>query len=129
MFSSYLANKMLDLTLKGVAFTAIANGYVALTTVSNPATASEAAYTGAEVTGGSYARQMMTVGTASTKQDSNTNALTWTNLPAGTITAVMIFDAVSGGNLLYYGPLSAPATIAAGGGYQLPASTLINALT
>lgn len=64
--------------------------------------------TGDELTGGSYARQSITFGSISAGSMDNDNTLTFSGLPESTCTHFGIFDAVSGGNLLAYGPLETP---------------------
>lgn len=50
--------------------------------------------------------------------------LKFTNCPAATMTHVGIFDAYSGGNLLYYGPLDQPVTTTLGQTAVIPAKSL-----
>jgi hypothetical protein len=86
---------------------------------------------GTECTGGSYARQAMvaslanmsgTQGASSTTASAGTNAttsnnspVTFTGMPACSAVAFGIFDAISGGNMLEWSPLTgAPIAIAAG---------------
>lgn len=111
--SNYLENAMLNLTLNGTAFTAISTPYIALHTA-DPTDAG----TGAEVSGGSYARTSASFATASgtggsvaTDADVTfpTATGTW-----GTITHIGIWDAASSGNLLYHTALDASKTIASG---------------
>lgn len=73
---------------------------------------------GTEVSGGGYARQSATFAAASSPggTTSNTNEVTFTASGAafGTVTHIGIFDASTGGNLLWHGALSASKTIADG---------------
>jgi len=73
---------------------------------------------GTEVSGGGYARQSATFDAASSPggTTSNTNEITFTASGAafGTVTHIGIFDASTGGNLLWHGALSAFKTIADG---------------
>lgn len=86
---------------------------------------------GTEVTGGSYARQSMAASLAnmagtqsagSTTASSGTGAttsnnatITFTGMPAASLTAFGIYDAVSGGNLLEYAALTGqPIAVASG---------------
>lgn len=71
--------------------------------------------TGTEATGGSYARQAVTLGSASGGASTNTNALTF-SLPAGTFGYWAIYDATTVGNINAYGALSSPITVPTGGG-------------
>ncbi len=122
--SDYLENKLTDLILRGQAFTAPANLYVALFTA-----APSDAGGGTEVTGGSYARVAITASLAnwsgtqaagSTVASSGTGGASSNNgavtFPAptaawGNVTHFGIFDAVSGGNLLFWGALTTPKTV------------------
>jgi hypothetical protein len=96
-FSDYLENKLLDHTFRNTSYAPPATVYLALYTA-NPTDAGG----GTEVTGGGYARQAITFGAASGGAISNTAAVAFTATGAnyGTVSAVGIFDALSGGNLL-----------------------------
>jgi hypothetical protein len=129
--SNYLANKLIDFTLRGQTFTAPATVWVALaTTTGSPAAC------GTEVATGSYARVSVTTsltnfsGTqsaGSTAVSSGTNAgsgLTFSNngtvtFPAptanwGTVTEFCVFDASTAGNLLFRAALTTSKTINSG---------------
>lgn len=96
-FSDYLEDAVLDHVFRNVALTSPTTVYLALYTV----TPSDAGG-GTEVTGGGYARQAITFGAASGGAMSNSALVSFTASGAnfGTVAAVGIFDAVSGGNLL-----------------------------
>lgn len=73
---------------------------------------------GTEVTGGSYARAAVTNNAtnfpnAATAQKSNANAITWATATAlwGTVTHLVVFDALTGGNRFDWGPLDASRLI------------------
>lgn len=83
--------------------------YLALYTT-NPT----AADTGTEVTGGSYARQAITFGSLTGGSISNTGSITFSGLPAGTVTHFGIRSAASGGTLRGFGPLNSSAVVIAG---------------
>jgi len=122
--SDYLENKLVDLTLRGQAFTAPATLYFGLHT-----SATTDAGGGTEVTGGSYARKAVTAslanfaGTqaaASTTASSGTGGVTSNNgvidFPAptanwGTVTHWSVWDASTSGNMLYHGALTTSKTI------------------
>ena len=100
--SNYLENELLDHVLKNAAYTSPTTVYLALYT-SNPTDADS----GTECSGGSYARQSITFGSvASGGTISNTADITYTSMPATTVTHVGIHDHVSAGNLLFHGALS-----------------------
>lgn len=107
--STYLENKILDHTLRNTAFTSPTTVYLALFT-SNPGESGS----GSEVTGGSYARQTITFAAASGGVSASSNSQTFTSLPTATITHLGIYDASSGGNLLYYGAFSTSLTVSSG---------------
>lgn len=120
--STYLANKLLDLEFRAVAFTPPATRYFALMTV-DPTDAgggTEASYAG-------YARVAVASNTtnwsaAASKKLSNVNAIVWPALPAATslvVSAIAEYDAASVGNLLDYKVLDADITFAAGQAPQL----------
>ena len=122
--SDYLENKLVDLTLRGQAFTAPATLYFGLHT-----SATTDAGGGIEVSGGSYARKAVTAslanfaGTqaaASTTASSGTGGVTSNNglidFPAptanwGTVTHWSVWDASTGGNMLFHGALTTAKTI------------------
>ena len=122
--SNYLQNKFLDNLLRAQAYTAPTTEYVALATSS-----SSAAACGTEVTGGSYTRVAVTAalvnwaGTQSagsttassgtSGQKSNNGAITFPSPTAnwGTVTGFCVFDASSGGNLLFFAALTVSKTV------------------
>lgn len=73
---------------------------------------------GTEVSTGGYARQSVTFAAASSPggTTSNTGTVSFTASGAdyGTVTHIGIFDAVSSGNLLWHGAMTASKTIADG---------------
>lgn len=125
--SNYLKNKLVDLTLRGQAFTAPATVYVSLHT-----TATTDAGGGTEVTGGSYARTAVTASLANfagtqgagttvassgtSGQTSNNGAITFPTPTAswGTPSHFALWDAATGGNMLYHSPITTPKAIATG---------------
>jgi hypothetical protein len=62
--------------------------------------------TGAEASGGSYARQAITLSAASGAATSNTNEIVFTGLPGATITHWGIFNASTSGDFLAYGAIN-----------------------
>lgn len=111
---TYLDNRFLDAIFGQTSLPAIATVYVALFTATPGAGGG-----GTEVTGNAYARAAVTNNTsnfpnASAGSKSNGAII---NFPTptgnwGTITSFAIFDAVTGGNLLYFGNLA--SSMAAG---------------
>ena len=96
---------------------------VALVTANGTDTAA-----GTEVTGGSYARQNLSVGAAVAGATSNSADLVWTGMPAATVVGVEIWDSAGTPVRLWYGPLSASRTVAAGDELRLTAGSLTLAL-
>jgi hypothetical protein len=127
--STYLADKLLDHYLDGTAYTA-PTAYVGLYTT---APTMPAGTGGVEVSGGSYARVALTglMGAASAGSKANSSAINFATASAswGTVTAVGIFDAVTAGNLLEAGPLTASKTVGSGDTFQLPIGDLTSALS
>lgn len=106
--SNYLENKLIDVTLRGLAYTAPATVHLALFTT-DPTDAG----TGAEVTGGAYARRPITFGVATNGAASNSADVLYAVATAnwGTVTHVGVYDAATAGNMLYYGILTNSKTI------------------
>ena len=107
-FSNYLENKILDHVLKNVSYTSPTTAYVGLFT-SDPTDAG----TGTEVSGGSYARQALSVTTASGGITTSSADITFPQATAnwGTISHIGILDALTSGNLLMHTPLTTSKTI------------------
>lgn len=105
--SDYLENKVLNSVFNGAAFPTISTLYVALFTA-----APSDAGGGTECTGGNYSRVAVTANTTnfpttSTGSISNATAIAfpWLTGSIGTTVAWGLYDAASGGNLLYWGDL------------------------
>jgi hypothetical protein len=107
--SNYLENKLIDHFLGTTTYTKPSAVYVALYTV-----APSDAGGGTEVTGGSYARQTATFTAAASGATSNSANIDFTNMPAATVVAIGIFDALTSGNLLLHGTLTTNKTTDAG---------------
>lgn len=134
-FSDYIAAKILNQTLRGVAIgTAATPVYVALFTAS-PTSAN---ITANELSSGSspgYARvSMASTDWNAPSGDACTNATpvtfpTATGGWAGTITYFGVYDASTGGNLLYFGPLAASKTVNSGDALTFAVGGLVIALS
>jgi hypothetical protein len=112
-FSDYLEDKVLDHVFGGTAYTAPTTLYVALYTVAPTDTGG-----GTEVSGGGYVRKtaaFTVLGTNPTTA-SNSAAVEYPTATAnyGTVVAVGIFDALSGGNLLAYANLDTSKVVSTG---------------
>jgi len=123
-FTDYLENKVLDYVFSGGSFSQPGTKYLALYTVA-PTDSSA----GTEVTGGGYARQTVTL-TTSGSDTTNSAAVEYPTATAnyGTVVAVAVLDASSGGNMLAYASLTANKTIATGDVFRVPAGDLDIAL-
>lgn len=108
--TDFLENKIAGHVFGGTAYTAPATLYVALYT-----SAPNDAGAGTEVSGGSYARQSMAF-TVTADTASNTANVEYPKATAswGTVTHFAILDAVTSGNMLCYGTLTASKTVASG---------------
>ena len=107
--SNYLEDKLLDHFLGTTAYTMPTTVYVALYTVV-PTDAGG----GTQVTGGSYARQTAAFSAAASGTTSNTANIDFAGMPAATTVAIGVFDALTAGNLLLWGTLTANKTTDAG---------------
>ena len=119
--SDYLERKLLDHTLGTAAYTHPSQAYLALHTA-DPTDAGS----GAEVSGGSYARQTIDFNAAAGTGGAVTNSTAedFTNMPACTVTHIGIWDASTSGNLLYHGAVSSSKTVASGDTISLAAGQL-----
>lgn len=135
--SDYLENKLIDYLFRGQTFTAPTGLYVGLLTATPSDTGG-----GTEVSGNAYARQNLapsltnwagtqaaastTASTGTTGTTSNNTAITFPTPSAswGTVTAFGIYDAVTAGNLLFYGTLNISKTINQGDTVTFPISSL-----
>ena len=109
--SNYLETKILDYVLRDTADWAPTTVYLALHTA-DPAEDGS----GAEVSGGSYARQACAFDAthATGGNTANTYAESFTNMPVATVTHIGIWDHASAGNLLFYTAVDASKTVASG---------------
>jgi hypothetical protein len=111
--SNYLENKLLDHFLGTAAYTMPTTVYVGLYTVA-PSDTGTGTTGGTQVTGGSYARQTAVFSGAASGTTSNTANIDFAGMPAATTVAIGVFDALTSGNLLLWGTLTANKTTDAG---------------
>ena len=97
---------------------------VALVTANGSDTAA-----GTEVTGGSYARQSLSVAAASAGATSNSADLVFAGMPAATVVGVEVWDSAGAPVRLWYGALAASRTVAAGDELRITAGSLTLALS
>lgn len=125
--SNYLENKIIDTIFRNQTLPTISTLYFAVFT----ATPTDAGG-GTEVSGGGYARVAVTASMANfagtqgpgtttpsvgtTGSTSNNSDIQFPSPTAdwGTVVAMGVFDASTGGNLLVYGPVSPPKTVVSG---------------
>jgi hypothetical protein len=79
---------------------------------------------GTEVTGGSYTPQTVTFSAASSGATSNSADLTFTEMPACTVTGVEIWDTETSARRLWYGDLAASKTVNDGDTFVIAAGDL-----
>lgn len=109
--SDYLENEILDHILGTGAYTMPATVYVGLSTGSFNDDNS-----GTELTGNGYARQSIAFAAAASGTASNSGAVEFSAATGswGTVSHFGLFDALSGGNLLIHGALTASKVIDTG---------------
>lgn len=109
--SNYLENALINATLRNTSYTSPATVYVGLYT-SDPTDAN----TGTEVSGGSYTRTAVTMGSPTDGVSTNSAAVEFPQASGswGTVGWIGLLDASSAGNLLYHTPLDTSKTISSG---------------
>jgi hypothetical protein len=120
-FSDFMENKIIDHMLRNQAYTPPSTVYLALF-ISAPSDAGG----GTEVSGGSYARQAVTLSAASGGASENSADITFPQATAdwGTITHVALMDALTGGNMLMHTALDASKTVNNGDTFKINAGDL-----
>lgn len=116
--SNYLETALLNHIRGSTSFTQPSGLYVGLFHASPEDDGSGLA---SEVSGGGYARQAIIFGIPDDGRIANTGTIEFTNINGASntpITHIGIFDAQSGGNLLFHGPLLTPKNIVEGGDAQ-----------
>jgi hypothetical protein len=120
--SNYAEDKLLKVVFNNTAFGAVANTYIKLHT-GNPGedcTSSPSAMT---------TRVAATWATAATGSVATNASVTFTSMPANeTITHISVWDAVSGGNPLWYGALTTPRAVLIGDSIQFASGQIIATL-
>lgn len=119
--SNYLENALINATLRNTSYTSPSTVYVGLFT-SDPTDAGS----GTEVSGGSYAREAMAFASPSNGASVNSGAVEFDQATGnwGTITHFAIFDALTTGNMLYHGALTASKTIETGDVFKFAAGSV-----
>lgn len=119
------ANRLLDASLGVATYTAPTTPMklgLETSTGSNSAA-------GTEVTGGSYARQSITFASASAGSTSNTGAITYTAMPAATVTGVEVYDSNGTPRRGWVGPLGSSKTVAAGDSLSFSTGAVVVSLS
>ena len=113
--TNYGENRILDL-LRGAG-----TYYIGLFTASPSENGS-----GTEISSGGYARQKVTFGAASGGSMTNSEAIEFPTATAdwGTATAWALFDAKTGGNMVWYGNINSPKILYSGDIYRVNAGNL-----
>jgi hypothetical protein len=128
--SNYLENKILDHTLRNTAYTQPSGLYVGLFTNSsgNAATNLENGTLTDEVTtsGSAYIRKAVTFSAASGGTSATNATVTFDAATTswGTITHVAVLDAVSSGNVLFWGAVTTSKAIDIGDTFQITSGNL-----
>jgi len=143
--TTYLENQLLNHAAGFFNFSKPTTVYAALFTVTPTTAYTSNIRNGTEVTGGGYARSSIawgvitsgaiTSGGAANGVIANSTALTWTATgtwsSGASVTTIGIFDSgtVGSGNLLWFGPLSAPITMVNGDTFTIPVGNLTIAIS
>ena len=111
--STYLEDKLINHTLRNIAYTQPAVVYVGLYTA---APTDDGGGTEVSTAGTAYIRKAVTFGAPSSGATSNSGDVTYDVATAdwGTVTHFGVFDAVAAGNLLYWAILAAQKVISSG---------------
>lgn len=127
--SNYSENELLDHLLgKGTRdFTSPTTLAVALFSAQTGTESTTDEPTFTEVTGNGYARTAVTFNAASLGSADNSADVTFPTASGGnfgTITHIGVYDATTGGNLLFYGALSVSKTVQDGDTFEIKAGNL-----
>jgi len=117
--TDYLADALRDHVLRNTTYTSPATVYAALFS-----TATTEVGTGTEVTGGSYARQAVTFSAGTPAGQAIAGGISFSSMPTVTVVALAIYDAASGGNMLFHGRLPSARAVVSGETYVLNSSDL-----
>jgi hypothetical protein len=121
--SYYADNTTLNSFLRNTAYSPPVSVWMALYTATPSPSGG-----GTEVSGGGYARQALTFGAPVNGVSSTTLDVVFpvdVSVDWGTVTSYGIFDASTGGNLLYFANLSTSRYIAVGDQMKFPAGQIV----
>ena len=125
--SDYLEDKVLDHVLGNTAYTPASSRYLALFTSDGGLESnSSGSWTEISSSGTAYAREAISFSAASSGSASNSATVTFSAATAnwGTITHVAVMDALTGGNVLFYGAVTTSKTIESGDTFQVSSGNL-----
>jgi hypothetical protein len=119
--SNYLENALINATLRNTAYTSPTTVYVALF-LTDPTDAGS----GTEVSGTPYARKSMAFNAPSNGVSVNSAAVEFDQATSnwGTITHFALFDALTSGNMLYHGALTASKVIENGDVFKFASASV-----
>ena len=119
------ANRLLDASFGVASYTAPTTPMkLALVTANGSATAA-----GTEVTGGSYARQTLTMGAAAAGANANSGTISCTSMPAATVAGVEVYDSAGSPRRAWWGALTASKTVGAGDTLSFATSSITASIT
>lgn len=119
-----IENQLLDALVGTTAYTVTTPVKLALVTVNG-----DDATAGTEVSGGSYARQTITFGAASSGSITNSGTINFTGMPSCTVVGIELYDSAGTPKRLAYGALTSSRTVTAGDTVQFAASTVTLSLS
>ncbi len=119
-----LANQLIDASFGTASLTAVTTP-MKLALASTTGTNTTA---GTEISGGSYARQTITMSSASAGSTSNPSVITFTNMPAVTTTGIDIYDSSGTPRRVWVGALTASKTTSSGDSLSFAAATITASL-
>ena len=114
-----IENQLLDALVGTASYSVTTPIKLALMTASGSDSAA-----GTDVTGGSYARQTISFGSAASGQIANSATINFTSMPAATVVGIEIYDSAGTPKRLAYGTLTASKTTASGDTLQFAASAI-----
>lgn len=119
--SNFLENELYDHVLRNAAYTSPTNIYVSLHTA-DPTDAG----TGTEVSGGSYARTAVTMGAPTNGSGTNSADVQFPQCTAdwGSVSHIGIWDATTGGNMLFHSPLDTTKNLTTGDVFKIASGSL-----
>lgn len=119
--SNHLENELYDHVLRNASYTSPTNIYVSLHTA-DPTDAG----TGTEVSGGSYARTAVTMGAPTNGSGTNSADVQFPQCTSdwGSVSHIGIWDATTGGNMLFHSPLDTTKNLTTGDVFKIASGSL-----